>query len=207
MARFDPETLPAKAQALALQGATIGLLGGSFNPAHDAHRHISLVAMRRLRLDAVWWLVSPQNPLKPMADMAPLDKRVARARLVAQHPNIHVSAIESAIGTQYTVDTINRVTQLFPRTHFAWLMGGDSMSSLHLWRKWHRIVDHIPIAVVGRPHFTVAALTSTAARHFSASFVSAPSALMNHKSPAWTFILERLDPQSATAIRENGSWL
>lgn len=207
MDRHAPDSTPGRIQVLASQGGRIGLLGGSFNPAHTAHVHISLVAMRRLGLDAVWWLVSPQNPLKPSAGMAPLRKRIDHARLIAQHPRLFVSAVERQLNTRYTIDTVTALQGLFPRARFVWLMGGDSLSAFHHWRRWTELFSSIPIGVVARPGFTVRAMNSPAAQRFRQCFVSNPTRLATATAPAWTFILEPLDPTSATEIRAQGNWL
>uniref|UniRef100_UPI0012E2D0DB nicotinate-nucleotide adenylyltransferase n=1 Tax=Sandarakinorhabdus oryzae TaxID=2675220 RepID=UPI0012E2D0DB len=131
--------------------ARIGLLGGSFNPAHDAHRHISLVALQQLQLDQVWWLVSPLNPLKSAAGMAPLAKRVARAQAVARHPRIKVTALEHRLGTRFAVDTVAALQRLYPQHQFVWLAGSDIVAELHRWRRWRDLLRAIPLAVVPRP--------------------------------------------------------
>lgn len=208
MVRHDPDALPPPVAALARDGRRIGLLGGSFNPAHQAHRHISLIALRRLKLDAVWWLVSPQNPLKSATGMASLERRLAKARAVAAHPNIHVSAAETMLGTQYTIDTLEALKARFPLAHFVWLMGGDSLASFHLWRRWKAIANLLPIAVVARPRFTVRALASPAAQFLDDARIDDKNAatLADLPPPAWTFLRERLDPTSATALRNRGVW-
>jgi nicotinate-nucleotide adenylyltransferase len=208
MGKHDPDALPPPIVSLARDGGRIGLLGGSFNPAHQAHRHISLIALRRLKLDAVWWLVSPQNPLKSTVGMASLERRLEKAREVAAHPDIHASAAEVALGTQYTVDTLEALIAKFPRAHFVWLMGGDSLASFHLWRRWRTIAKLLPIAVVARPGFTIRALASPAAQFLDDARIDDKDAatLADRAAPAWTFLRERLDPTSATALRNRGVW-
>jgi nicotinate-nucleotide adenylyltransferase len=206
MARYGPDALPERVASFARWGARIGLLGGSFNPAHEGHRHISLIALRRLKLDMVWWLVSPQNPLKSADGMAGLERRLSHAREVAAHPDIFVSAIEEALGTRFTIDTIEALKRLFPRAHFVWLMGGDSLASFHLWRRWEAIAEALPMAVMARPGFTTKALKSPAAVALQDRRVRDPGTLADAKPPAWVFIHERLDPASATAIRNRGVW-
>lgn len=201
-----PDLLPPRIRALADQGARIGLLGGSFNPAHAAHLHISLIALRRLRLDAVWWLVSPQNPLKPIAGMAPLERRLERARLVARHPQLFVSAIETAMQTQFTIDTIGGLQQMLPKARLFWLMGGDSLASFHRWRRWQEVFGAVPIAVVARPGFTMRALTSPAAVRFRAARHFDARMFADTRPPGWIFLQERLDATSATEIRQRGDW-
>ena len=206
MARFEAEIFPAQAQAQATAGLRIGLLGGSFNPAHEAHRHISLIALRRLRLDGVWWLVSPQNPLKSPAGMSPLALRLERARETANHPRIHVSAVELALKTRFTVDTVHALRAAFAQAQFVWLMGGDSLASFHLWRRWRGIASTLPIGVIARPEFTMRALCSPAARHLGESRIFDPANLAGCKPPAWVFIQEALDPASGTHLRNSGLW-
>lgn len=208
MAKFGPEIIPAEALALAAHGARIGLLGGSFNPAHEAHLHISLIALRRLKLDAVFWLVSPQNPLKDAAGMASLERRLQRAREVAGHPNVFVTSIETALGTRFTFDTLRAVKTEFPKAKFVWLMGGDNLASFHLWHRWEDIAKLMPMAVIARPRFTTRALASPAAQQLRAArkSVSDSGNLAMQAPPAWVFIQERLDPASATAIRARGVW-
>ena len=208
MGKPDPDPFPPAIVGLARDGARVGLLGGSFNPAHQAHRHISLIALRRLKLDAVWWLVSPQNPLKSSAGMASLERRLSKAREVAAHPDIHVSAAEVALGTQYTVDTIEALVAKFPKAHLVWLMGGDSLASFHRWRRWKTIAGLLPIAVIARPGFTIRALASPAAQYLDEARLDDKdaAALADRAAPAWTFLRERLDPTSATALRNRGVW-
>ena len=208
MVRFDPEVLSPEALALARRGARIGLLGGSFNPAHAAHRHISLIALRRLKLDAVWWLVSPQNPLKGASELAPIERRVSHARAIADHADIHVTAIEAALGTQYTIDTLEALTRQFPKARFVWLMGGDNLAEFHRWRRWEEIAALVPMAVIARPRFTTRALASPAAQQLRAARLPAEEAgrLALKAPPAWVFIQERLDPTSSTTLRAKGVW-
>src|SRR5690606_10326285 len=153
-------------------GLRVGLLGGSFNPAHAGHRHISLEALRRLKLDEIWWLVTPQNPLKPVCGTAPLDRRVAAARRVADHPRIRVTDIERRLGTRYTADTLAALTARFPRTRFVWLMGADNLAQIHRWRHWTRIFHTVPIAVLDRPTYSLKASGGVAARRFARYRVS-----------------------------------
>ncbi len=181
----------------------VGLLGGSFNPAHAGHRHVSLEALRRLGLDEVWWLVSPQNPLKSDDGMEPLVTRVARARQVAHHPRIRVEAPEVLLGTRYTLDTVRALKRLYPQAHFVWLMGADILPQLVRWRGWRELFEEIAIAAFARPGWSYAALQSAAPRAFARYRLDADRArrLATAETPAWCFVPSRLDDHSATAIR------
>jgi len=184
-------------------GARIGLLGGSFNPAHDGHREISREALTRLGLDRVWWLVSPQNPLKPADGMASQADRLASARAVADDPRILPTGLESRLGSAYTADTLRSLTRLMPRVRFVWLMGADNLDQVHLWQDWPQIFNSLAVAVFDRPSYASKALSSKAARAFARFRLKETSArrLAEARSPAWAFIRCRLNPQSATAIR------
>ncbi|MGE0155028.1 MAG: nicotinate-nucleotide adenylyltransferase [Reyranellaceae bacterium] len=181
----------------------VGLLGGSFNPAHEGHRHVSLTALKKLGLDEIWWLVSPQNPLKPVAGMAPLDERLAQARRTARHRRIKVTDIETRLGTRYTADTIAALRRHFPRLDFVWLMGADNLAQIARWDRWQSIFEAVPIAVFDRPAYSLSALNAKAAQRFSLSRVAADEAagLASRQPPAWSFIRCRLHPASATQIR------
>ena len=181
----------------------IGLLGGSFNPAHQGHRHISLLALKRLKLDQVWWLVSPQNPLKPVTGMAPLADRLAAARRVAQHPQIRVTGIEARLGTRYTADTLARLKKRFPGARFVWLMGADNLIQISKWDRWLTIYRAVPIAVFDRPGYSLRALASVAAKRFGLSRRRQSDAgrLAEARPPAWVFIRAMRHPASATMIR------
>ena len=180
-----------------------GLLGGSFNPAHGGHRRISLGALERLGLDEVWWLVSPGNPLKPVTGMAPLPARVASARIAARRAPIRVTAIETRLGTRYTVDTIAALVRRYPRRRFIWLMGADNLAQFHRWRDWRRIAALVPIAVVGRPGYDGGALKAPA-WGWLRRFVR-PAAEARHwtrwRLPSLVLLELPPDPTSATAIR------
>lgn len=181
----------------------IGLLGGSFNPAHDGHRHISLEALKRLALDEVWWLVSPQNPLKPKAGMADLGDRLAGATAAKRHRRIRVTDLESRLGTVYTADTLGRLRRLFPRVRFVWLMGADNLGQLGRWRAWSRIFHTLPIAVFARPTYCLRATNAVAARRFHRHRWAERSGriLADSRPPGWVFLHGRLHPGSATALR------
>ena len=181
----------------------IGLLGGSFNPAHEGHRHISLEALRRLDLDEVWWLVSPQNPLKSDDGMEPLPTRVARARQLARHPHIRIEAPELMLGTRYTLDTVQALKRAYPHAQFVWLMGADILPQLVDWAGWRDLFAAVPIAAFARPGWGYAALAAPAPRTFERFRLQATEArrLATCEPPAWCFIPSRLDNHSATAIR------
>jgi nicotinate-nucleotide adenylyltransferase len=184
-------------------GRRIGLLGGSFNPAHEGHRHISLWALRALGLDEVWWLVSPQNPLKSRAGMAGLTRRVALARAMARDRRIRVGALEAYLGTLYTVDTLAALRRRLPRARFVWLMGADNLAQIHRWQGWSRIFHSVPIAVLDRPTYSLGAATGHAARRF-ARHRRGPRAvrrLAQATPPAWVLLRGRRHPASASAIR------
>jgi nicotinate-nucleotide adenylyltransferase len=187
----------------AARGRRIGLLGGSFNPAHEGHLHISREALKRLRLDEVWWLVSPQNPLKPRAGMAELAQRVADARQAADDRRIKVTDIESRLGTRYTIDTLRALRRRFPGARLVWLMGADNLAQIARWKGWREIFATLPIAVFDRPAYSLRALSSQAARRFSGQRLKPEQAfeLASRQPPAWVFIRSRLHPASATAIR------
>jgi len=180
------------------------LLGGSFNPAHRGHLHVSREALRRLALDEVWWLVSPQNPLKPVDGMAPFDTRMASARSVArQEPRIKVTDLESRLGTRYTADTLKVLRQRFPKTRFVWLMGADNLAQIGRWDRWEQIFAAVPIAVIARPSYSLRSLNGKAARRFARYRLVDRDIrrLADATPPAWVFIAARLEDVSATTIR------
>ena len=182
----------------------IGLLGGSFNPAHGGHLHISREALKRLELDEVWWLVSPQNPLKPAAGMAPFRERLrGAAATAATDRRLRVKDIEAALGTTYTADTLRRLRRRFPRTRFVWLMGGDNLVQFPHWQRWQDIFRSVPIAVFDRPGTSRRALAGAAVHHFAKARVAPAAArqLASLPPPAWAFFHTKLDPRSATRIR------
>lgn len=185
---------------------TIGLLGGSFNPAHDGHRYISLQALKLLQLDEIWWLVSPLNPLKEASGMASYERRMASAQAVARHPKIRVSSIEKEIHTRYTADTIEKLQKLYPDVNFVWLMGADNLVSFHRWDHWRTIMHSVPIAVFARKNYALRALHGKAARmyHLYRRLPEDAPMLARMKPPAWMFLPIRRHPASATEIRNKG---
>jgi nicotinate-nucleotide adenylyltransferase len=183
-------------------GLKIGLLGGSFNPAHEGHLHVSEVALKRLGLDYVWWLVAPQNPLKPTVGMAPLRERVARsARQFERNPRILVFDLETALGTRYTIDTVSALQQRFPGVRFVWLMGTDNLDGFQRWRRWQDLAARIPIAVVMRPGSTLAPLRAKAIQRFAPWRLAEPSQLASTAPPAIAVLDGARSGASATQIR------
>jgi nicotinate-nucleotide adenylyltransferase len=185
-------------------GPLTGLLGGSFNPAHGAHRAISLAAMRALGLDEVWWLVSPGNPLKPYEGMAPLAARVRSARGQARCAPIRVTAIERELGTRFTIDTLRALKRRYPRRRFVWLMGSDNLAQLHLWKDWRSIAQEMPIAVIARAGYDRHALASPAMAWLRRYRLPA-SCLKNRmewSAPALIELRFDPDPRSATSLRQ-----
>ncbi|TVQ37088.1 MAG: nicotinate-nucleotide adenylyltransferase [Geminicoccaceae bacterium] len=186
----------------------VGLLGGSFNPAHEGHLHVSREALKQLDLDQLWWLVAPQNPLKSRRETAPLAVRLARAREVASDPRIRVSDMEARLGTRYTVDTLRRLQARFRGHRFVWLMGADNLASLHRWRRWEAIVRAVPIAVFDREPYFYEALAGVAARRFGAcrQVGEALRDLAAAPPPAWGIMRLRPHPAASSKIRAAGQW-
>jgi nicotinate-nucleotide adenylyltransferase len=191
---------------LASANMRIGLLGGSFNPPHAAHRAISLVALKRLGLDQVWWLVSPGNPLKDASTLASLKSRIEAARHMARHPRIAVTGFEAGTGSAYTIYLIAKLKRRFPGVNFVWLMGADNLAAFDRWRAWERIFATVPIAVFDRPGFRLKARASKAAQRFSAYQVDESDArgLARLVPPAWSIITHTLSPLSSTELRTKG---
>jgi nicotinate-nucleotide adenylyltransferase len=179
-------------------------LGGSFNPAHPGHRHLTLEALKRLDLDEVWWLVSPQNPLKERRGMTSFARRLERAAPLARHPRVRVLDLEARLGTRYTIDTLAALHRRFPRTRFVWLMGADILVELRRWRRWTEIFRRTPVAVFARPAYCHKALAEVAALRFRRHRLAPGAArrLAEMKPPAWTFLPVRLDVNSATVLRK-----
>ncbi|MBX9711192.1 MAG: nicotinate-nucleotide adenylyltransferase [Xanthobacteraceae bacterium] len=199
----------AHAIPLYTDGMRIGLLGGSFNPPHDAHRAISLFAMKRLKLDRIWWLVTPGNPLKQDHPPHTLEERMASAERLAHHPRIDVSCLESVIGTRYTADTINYLRRRCSGVHFVWIMGADNLAQFHRWESWQGIAAEVPIAVIDRPPDSFRALSSTAAQAMARYRVDESDAgmLALRTPPAWTFLTGLKSSLSSTRLRNSdGSW-
>ena len=184
-------------------GQTIGLLGGSFNPAHEGHLNISRHAIKRLGLDQVWWLVSPGNPLKSHDDLASVDTRMNDARELIHNRRIQVTDFERHLRTPYTASTLEFLTSRLSQVKFVWLMGADNLAQIHLWKNWQTIFELTPIAVIGRPGFRMKARASQAAQKYSTAYIDQADAsgLALMPAPAWTFLTVPLSPASSTEIR------
>jgi nicotinate-nucleotide adenylyltransferase len=190
-------------------GMRIGLFGGTFNPPHDGHRLASLAALKRLRLDAVWWLVTPGNPLKENSGLPPLAARMAAARKIADHPRIHITGLEAEIGTRYTYDTVRYLTQRYPQISFVWIMGADNLAGFHRWQRWRDIAQMIPIAVIDRPKSTLKAAHSRTAAYLSRNRLGETEGrlLAITRPPAFIFLHGPRSETSSTALREAGQTL
>jgi nicotinate-nucleotide adenylyltransferase len=188
-----------------IDGQRIGLFGGSFNPPHPGHVAVSESALRRLDLDWVWWLVSPLNPLKDPSEISDFAERLAAARALVTHPRIVVSDLEKRIGTRTTAQLLDAMAPMLRRAHFVWIMGADSFAGLHKWNEWREIPAHLPLAVLDRPGFAQAALTSPAARTLARWRVNEADAasLPMRPPPAWVFLRQRHRQESSTAIRRS----
>src|SRR5450631_1467732 len=206
-----PVALPSVSQAIPLytNGMRIGLVGGSFNPPHVAHRAISLFAIKRLKLDRVWWLVTPGNPLKDQGALHDLEERMAAARKMANDPRIDVSCLESVIRTRYTVDTITYLRRRASGLRFVWIMGADNLAQFHRWQNWRRIAAEVPIAVIDRPPQSFRALAAPAAQALAHYRLPENQAgrLADQRAPAWVFLTGMKLNLSSTGLRNpDGSW-
>jgi nicotinate-nucleotide adenylyltransferase len=202
---------PSVAQAIPFytNGMRIGLLGGSFNPPHAAHRAISQFALKRLQLDRVWWLLTPGNPLKNHDGLHALAERAAAALKVADDPRIDVSCLEAVIGTRYTVDTIIHLRRRVSGVHFVWIMGADNLAQFHRWKDWRRIASDVPIAVIDRPPQSFRALAAPAAQALARYRLPENQAprLADQQAPAWVFLTGMKSNLSSTGLRNpDGSW-
>ncbi|MEJ0092139.1 MAG: nicotinate-nucleotide adenylyltransferase [Methylocella sp.] len=184
-------------------GLRVGLFGGSFNPPHMGHREASLLALRRLRLDCVWWLVSPGNPLKDKRELAPLSARIAAAQKIANHPSIKVTGLETTIGATYTFETIAYLKQRCPGVRFVWVMGADNLPGFHRWKRWRDIIDLVPIAIIDRPGSTLKAPFARAAHVLGRYRLDEARAacLADAEPPAFVFLHGPRSALSSTALR------
>lgn len=187
----------------ATPGLRIGLYGGSFNPAHAGHRHVSQLALKRLGLDRIWWVVTPGNPLKDDGELASIQARTAEARRVAAHPRIDVTSFEAEIGARYTIDTLAYLVRRYPAVRFVWIMGADNLATFHRWRGWRRIASLMPIAVIDRPRWTLKAGRSRAAVALAPFRVAEAdaTALASRPAPAWLFLHGPRSSLSSTELR------
>ncbi|MEM9580874.1 MAG: nicotinate-nucleotide adenylyltransferase [Pseudomonadota bacterium] len=189
------------------RGRRIGLLGGSFDPAHSGHVHITLEALKRFDLDEVWWLISPGNPLKARGP-APMARRIARAREVMQHPRVRITDIEAHLGTRYTAETLRALQRRFPKARFTWLMGADNLAQFHLWKDWDQILQTVPVGVLARPGDRIAARTAPAAQIYRSALLKGRQSrrLASADAPAWAFVNMPMRDISSTRLRAAGAW-
>ncbi len=187
----------------ALPGQAIGILGGTFNPPHDGHALITEIALRRLRLDRLWWVVTPGNPLKSNGGLPPLALRIGACKELIDNPRVEVTGFEERLGTPYTAATLGYLRRRFPGVRFVWIMGADNLATFHRWQRWREIAREVPIAVVDRPGWRLKGMSSPAARSLSAAFIPELQAanLARMKAPAWTLLSGPLSPLSSTALR------
>ncbi len=185
----------------------VGLLGGSFDPAHAGHVHITHEALKRFRLDRVWWLVSPGNPLKARTP-APLSVRLAEARRLMRHPRVAVTDLEARMGTRFTAETLTTLQARYPGVHFVWLMGADNLVQFHRWDRWRQIMASVAVGVLARPGAGLRGRTSPAARSYAKARLPAGAAagLARAARPAWCFVNLPMVDLSSTAIRARGGW-
>nr|WP_234794569.1 nicotinate-nucleotide adenylyltransferase [Xaviernesmea oryzae] len=185
------------------QGMIVGLFGGSFNPPHAGHQLVADIALRRLRLQQLWWMVTPGNPLKSRSNLAPLSERIAASEAMVHDPRIKVTAFEASLPASFTAQTIERIRARNPAVRFIWIMGADNLMSFDRWQRWREIVGKVPIAVIDRPGATLSYLSSKMARTFDYARVDEEDAatLAFRRAPAWTFIHGPRSPLSSTALR------
>lgn len=188
-------------------GQVVGLFGGSFDPPHQGHVHVTREAMKAFGLDRVWWLVSPGNPLKERGP-APLARRVAAARDVMRHPRVEVTDIEALTGTRATADTLAALRRIYPQVRFVWLMGADNLAQFHKWKDWRQIMDSVPVGVVARPGDRISARMSPAAQIYARYRIDgqARQLLGRAQAPAWCFVNVPMVDVSSTELRNRGSW-
>ena len=188
-------------------GQAIGLLGGSFDPAHGGHAHITREALKRFGLDRVWWLVSPGNPLKASGP-APIEQRMVRARDVMRHPRVEITDIERQLGTRYTAQTLRALQSRYLGVRFVWLMGADNLAQFHHWQDWRWIMENVPVGVLARPGDRISARLSPAAQLYRGYKIAGRHShvLARSAAPAWCFVNVAMNAQSSTKIRAAGAW-
>lgn len=188
-------------------GMTVGLFGGSFDPPHAGHVHVTLEALKRFGLDRIWWLVSPGNPLKTSGP-APLETRMDAAQELMRHPRVVITDIEARLGTRATADTLAALRARYRGVRFVWLMGADNLAQLHRWQNWRTIMETVPVGVLARPGDRIAARMSPAARIYVHARLDGPAAhlLAQSSPPAWCFVNVPMTHESSTAIRARGDW-
>lgn len=187
------------------KGQVIGLLGGSFDPAHEGHVHITREALKRLHLDQIWWLVTPGNPLKARQP-APMEDRVAYARTLMDHPRVRITDLEARLKTRYTYETIARLQALYPGVKFVWLMGADNLVQFHRWERWQDILRAVPVAVLARPGAGISARLSRAAQIFREVRLARGEAIEGRVPPVWAFLNLPMNAASSSEIRAKGRW-
>jgi nicotinate-nucleotide adenylyltransferase len=187
----------------------IGLFGGSFNPPHNGHRLASLIALNRLDLSSVWWMVTPGNPLKENSGLPSIQTRMEAARAVANHPGIHITGFEADIETRFTYDTVKYLIDRNPGVHFVWIMGADNLAGFHRWQYWARIARLVPIVVIDRPRSTLRGVSSRAAKYLAYHRVPERDAplLPYMQAPAFMFVHGPRSDLSSTELREKGKGL
>ena len=190
---------------IAYKGMVIGLLGGSFDPAHQGHAHITREAIKRMGLDQVWWLVTPGNPLKTRQP-APITDRMRQARKVMPDPKVRITDLEAKLGTRATADTLARLKAIYPGVRFVWLMGADNLVQFHKWNRWRDILRAVPVGVLARPGAGVQARLSVAARAFQVHRINRGEGIGSRPAPAWCFVNVPLNDMSSSEIRARGEW-
>lgn len=188
------------------RGQRIGLYGGSFNPPHSGHRQVAVAALNRLQLDAIWWLVTPGNPLKETGELVSAKDRMRDAAALASHPRMYVTGLESVLDIRYTADLAHRLRRRMPHVRFVWIMGSDNLAQFHRWDRWRDIARHLPILVINRPGSLNAPLNAPAARAFSACRIDIGAAveLASRKPPVWSYFVCPRTAVSSTVIRQRG---
>lgn len=202
---MSPRRVPGPGWPIARPGMTVGLLGGSFDPAHAGHVAITDEALRRFALDRVWWLVSPANPLKPEGPAA-LDRRMAEAGRIMRHPRVEITALEVQLGSRFTADTVRHLSEIYRGVHFVWLMGSDNLATFHRWDRWRDIAARVPIGVLARPGHRLAGLSAPAARALARHRLTDPHRLAGSAPPAWAFATIPLRAESSSRLRCKGAW-